>query len=100
MTDIHPTTSVPASEEKKPLTYGIGPGFQVCASYPSVVYEGPEGAKVPVGITFRVSYNGSSAPITLHGAFTEQDIPKALSSIAEKLRAGDNLVKIGQSFDA
>ncbi len=99
---LAPAAAIPAAPApaKKPVTCGIGPGFELCASHPSVILEEREGEKIPAGITFRVSYHGSSAPISLHGAFSEQDIPKALSLIAAQLGEGKNIVEIGQGIEA
>lgn len=85
----------------KVLTFGFGEGLDIKAFEPNVVKAGPESKWVDYsiqGITFKVSYQGSTVPFFLKSVFGEHQVLAALAAIGCGAAFGLNLVEISEAL--
>lgn len=76
------------------VTYGFGDGADIRASNECVLYENGQ----PAGMVFRVDYNNSSTPITLHGALGRHHIYPVLAALALGISQGLNIVAMAEAL--
>ena len=76
------------------ITYGLDRGAALSASHQQIVYK----KDAPSGVTFKVSYNGNSMPVTISGVLGIQHIYPVLAalSVGEHLKL--NMVNMTQSI--
>ncbi len=67
---------------QKVITFGLRHSANVSASNDNIVYEENNGLRVPVGMSFKLNYEGNSLPIFLHGALGMQQIYPLLAGAA------------------
>ena len=87
------------------ITFGFDEGARIRASNEEIFYkinkEGQTsdiGIEVPEGITFKVSYVGSTVPVKLTGAFGMQHIYAVLAGFAIGVVYGINMVAITEAL--
>jgi UDP-N-acetylmuramoyl-tripeptide--D-alanyl-D-alanine ligase len=78
------------------ITYGFKEGADLRATDVNVFFE--EGAPVPLGINFKVSYKGSIVPVFLPGFISKAFIPSALAGLAVGVVYGINLVEAAEAL--
>jgi UDP-N-acetylmuramoyl-tripeptide--D-alanyl-D-alanine ligase len=81
-------------EEVTVLTYGFKAGADIHAAHEHIVYENG----VPVGMSSKVDYRGSSVPITVRGALGRQSLYAILAALAVGASQGQNLVDMGAAL--
>ena len=80
------------------ISYGIESPCDVSASNISVIYDSESKGKQPMGLSFKINYQGSSAPIVISKALGRSHIYPALAAAAVGLSQGLNLVDIGHAL--
>ncbi|MBI5005016.1 MAG: UDP-N-acetylmuramoyl-tripeptide--D-alanyl-D-alanine ligase, partial [Candidatus Lloydbacteria bacterium] len=82
------------------ITFGFGEGARIRASNEEIFYNtnGEGSFAVPEGITFKVSYVGSTVPVRLNGAFGVQHIYAVLAGFAIGIIYGINMVAITEAL--
>lgn len=82
------------------ITFGFDEGARIRASHEEIFYNINEesGFEVPEGITFKVSYVGSTVPVRLNGAFGVQHIYAVLASFAIGIVYGVNMVAVTEAL--
>ncbi|HEY4503994.1 MAG TPA: UDP-N-acetylmuramoyl-tripeptide--D-alanyl-D-alanine ligase [Candidatus Paceibacterota bacterium] len=83
---------------QKILTYGINPSAVVNASNHSIIYEERNGLKIPLGMTFKLNYEGNSVPITIYGGLGIQQIYPLLAGASVGISRQIILTNIINSF--
>lgn len=79
------------------ITYGFNEGAVVRGDHLNVVYsDGPE-AK-PEGLTFKLSYEGTTLPVRLPGVIGEHQLYPALAAAAVGLKFSVNLVQVAEAL--
>lgn len=78
------------------LTYGFSEDAQVRGSYAAIDYD--EGGK-PIGMIFRVDWQGASVPVRLAGVLGEQPCTAALAALAVGLARGESLVRMAEALE-
>ncbi len=81
----------PRHPTQKKVTYGLAYGADVRGTEVRIRY-GAEG--VPLGMEFRVTWEGKSAPVFLPGVVGEQSVYAALAALAVALSLGGNMVAL------
>ncbi|MBI5742666.1 MAG: hypothetical protein HZA25_02415 [Candidatus Niyogibacteria bacterium] len=102
----------------KVLTYGFGDGamiraanyqimFQKDESGPPAGGQGPACAAetiatgrrdIPLGVSFKIDYDGHTVPMRLHGSFGKQQVYAALAAAAVGIAYGMNLVEVSEAL--
>ncbi|MBI5138411.1 MAG: hypothetical protein HZA95_01265 [Candidatus Vogelbacteria bacterium] len=82
----------------KATSYGFKDGSVVRASNNHMVYETVNGLKTPMGVTFKVDYDGKSFPIHLNNFFGSKNIYSALAAIAVGVTQNINIISIIESI--
>jgi UDP-N-acetylmuramoyl-tripeptide--D-alanyl-D-alanine ligase len=77
------------------MTYGFGDGLALSASHEKVVYS----KKIPVGVTFKIDYDGKSMPVTLSGVLGKQYIYAALAALSVGAHLKLNMVRMAQALE-
>lgn len=82
------------------ITFGFDEGARIRASHEEIFYttNGEGSLEVPEGITFKVSYVGSTVPVRLNGAFGVQHIYAVLAGFALGIIYGINMVAITEGL--
>jgi UDP-N-acetylmuramoyl-tripeptide--D-alanyl-D-alanine ligase len=80
------------------LTYGFGEEAQVRGGYVNVDYEEREGGKQPVGMIFRVDWQGNSVPVRLPGVLGMQPCVAALAALAVGIAYGESLLRMSEAL--
>jgi len=81
-------------EGAKRLTYGLEESSRVYANHIETSYKDGR----PVGVNFRIDYEGASVPIELTGVIGIQHIYPVLAGCAVGVSVGVNLVELGEVF--
>ena len=92
--DDEDVMSLKSEFKKKNITYGLKKGADVMGSNQNILYENNK----PVGVTFKINYEGSSVPINIKGVLGIQHIYPILSAIAVGLTQGLNVVQMSQAL--
>jgi UDP-N-acetylmuramoyl-tripeptide--D-alanyl-D-alanine ligase len=81
-------------------TYGFADEAELKASHDAIVYGLYENSAIelPMGITFRVDYEGSSVPLTISGTLGRQSIYAALAALAVGTCHGIDLISLAQAL--
>lgn len=81
------------------LTYGLT-GGDVRALNPTIAYTESEAGEssMPVGLTFKLEYEGSSVPVRLPGIVGEHQLSAVLPAAALGLQFGVNLVQVAEAL--
>jgi UDP-N-acetylmuramoyl-tripeptide--D-alanyl-D-alanine ligase len=77
------------------ISYGFSHDADVSGSHKRIVYAG----KLPIGITFRVNFDGKSLPITIRGALGSSLITSVLAAIAVARACECNMVGVARAFE-
>lgn len=77
------------------LTYGFSEAAQVRGSYVAIDYDE---RGIPIGMIFRVDWQGSSVPVRLSGVLGEQPCMAALAALAVGLARGGSLVRMAETL--
>ncbi len=80
------------------FTYGFSESAQVRGSYPQVEYEEKNGVRMPIGILFRVDWQGSSVPVRLPGVLGIQPCMAALAALAVGIVRGEPLLPMAEAL--
>ncbi len=80
------------------ITYGLKPEADVKAEFIHLMYEGEGESKKPTGLTFKLSFEGTSLPVRLEGVLGEHQIYPALAAAAVGLKFGINLVQVAEAL--
>lgn len=80
------------------LTYGFGEEAQVRGGYTNIDYEEHEGQKQPVGMIFRVDWQGNSVPVRLYGVLGVQPCVAALAALSVGLAYGESLLRMSEAL--
>jgi UDP-N-acetylmuramyl pentapeptide synthase len=78
------------------LTYGFSEQAQVRGSYMAIDYDDHSQPRIPIGMIFRVDWQGSSVPVRLPGVLGEQPCMAALAALAVGLARGESLVRMSE----
>lgn len=70
-----------SKSERKVYTFGITEEADLTASNSHVIYEEFDGVKLPVGMTFKINYDGNVLPMTLKGVTGDQYVYPAIASV-------------------
>jgi UDP-N-acetylmuramoyl-tripeptide--D-alanyl-D-alanine ligase len=81
--------------KQKTITFGISEGSDVCGDYYAIIY-GEDGR--PVGMTFKVLYDGNVVPLSLYGIVGRQSMYAFLAAVAFGISHGLNLVEISEAL--
>lgn len=74
------------------VTYGFNEGATLAGSYPLTLYEGESGYENPVGVTFKVDYDGNSIPVRVKGVLGRNSMYNALAALATGKALGLNMI--------
>ncbi len=85
---------------RKATTYGFNDGADLLGSHPLVLYEGEEGHERPVGLTFKVDYEGNSIPVRIKGVLGRNTMYSALASLAVGKVLGLNMITMTESLSS
>ncbi|MAF59603.1 MAG: UDP-N-acetylmuramoyl-tripeptide--D-alanyl-D-alanine ligase [Candidatus Pacebacteria bacterium] len=77
------------------ITYSMMENGAINASRDEVRYK----RGIPVGLTYRVDYGGSSAPVKIEGSVGRQQIYSTLGAVAVGVALNMDLVSIGKSLE-
>ncbi len=80
------------------LTYGFSEGAQVRGSYMAIDYDDHGQPRKPIGMIFRVDWQGSSVPVRISGVIGEQPCMVALAALAVGIARGESLVRMAESL--
>lgn len=80
------------------VTYGLGEGAELAGSNPQVLYEGEEKFRRPVGVTFKLNYDGNSLPVRIKGALGRNPKYAALSALAVGRVLGLNMITMVEAL--
>jgi len=80
------------------FTYGFGEHAQVRGSYPQIEYTEKEGMRFPVGMLFRVDWQGSSVPVRLPGVLGVSPCMAALAALAVGIVRGEPLLPLAEAL--
>jgi UDP-N-acetylmuramoyl-tripeptide--D-alanyl-D-alanine ligase len=80
------------------LTYGFGEVAQVRGGYVNVDYEERDGHKQPMGMIFRVDWQGNSVPVRLRGVLGVQPCIAALAALAVGVAYGESLLRMSEAL--
>lgn len=80
------------------ITYGVGNDAQVKGSYIQVNYEEKNGGKKPIGMLFRVDWEGNSFPVRLNGVLGTQSCVSALAALAVGIARGESIIKMSEAL--
>jgi UDP-N-acetylmuramoyl-tripeptide--D-alanyl-D-alanine ligase len=83
---------------QKVITFGIRHSANISVSNENIVYEDNDGLRVPVGMSFKLNYDGNSVPVFLHGALGIQQIYPLLAGVAVGISQGIILTTIIESL--
>ena len=78
------------------LTYGFSEGAQVRGSYMAIDYDD---AGKPIGMIFRVDWQGSSVPVRLSHVLGEQPCMWALAALAVGIARGESPVRMAEALN-
>lgn len=82
------------------VTYGFTEGATLVASHPLVLYEGEKGSENPVGVTFKVDYDGNSIPVRIKGVLGRNPMYSALAALATGKALGLNMITMIESLSS
>lgn len=82
------------------VTYGFTEGATLVASHPLVLYEGEKGSEIPVGVTFKVDYDGNSIPVRIKGVLGRNPMYSALAALATGKALGLNMITMIESLSS
>ncbi len=80
------------------VTYGFREEASLVGSYPLVLYEGESGNERPVGVTFKVDYDGNSVPIRLKGALGKSPEYNAMAALSLGKALGLNMITMVEAL--
>lgn len=80
------------------LTYGFSEEAQVRGGYVNVDYEERDGYRQPVGMIFRVDWQGNSVPVRLPGVLGKQPCEAALAALSVGVARGESLLRMSEAF--
>lgn len=80
--------------KEKVITFGFESGADILASNYHIVYEGGGESIVPMGIVFKVDFEGSTLPVRLNNIFGRQNVYTALAAFGVGISQGLNFVKM------
>lgn len=92
--------SVKEKTKAKIVTYGFNEGATLLGLHPVVLYEGGGGHERPVGVTFKVDYDGNSIPVRIKGVLGRNPIYSALAALATGKTMGLNMITMIESLSA
>ena len=90
--------AVKGKTKARVATYGFTDGATLIGSHPLVLYEGESGNEQPVGMTFKVDYDGNSIPVRIRGVLGRNPIYNALSALATGNALGLNMITMIESL--
>lgn len=76
------------------MTYGFNKGSAFLASKDEIIYKNGK----PVGLTFKIDYDGKSMPVTLFGVLGRQHIYPAIAALSVGGYLKLNMVRMSQAF--
>jgi len=80
------------------ITYGFGEHADVRASNYQIIYREEDKKTIPVGISFKVDYKGSTVPVRLPKTFGKHQVYAALSAIAIGVHEGMNIIEAAEAL--
>lgn len=78
------------------LTYGLSEDAMVRATNFHILHD--EGEMLPVGITFKLEYDGKTVPMRIYHAFGKQQLYTALAAASVGIAKGMNLIAISEAL--
>src|SRR3989344_2398969 len=82
----------------KSMTYGTDASSTVSVSHDAILYEEKEGIKKPVGMAFKLNYEGNSLPIIYKGCLGIQQIYPLVAAAAVGISRKIILTEISQAL--
>jgi UDP-N-acetylmuramoyl-tripeptide--D-alanyl-D-alanine ligase len=80
------------------FTYGLHSEAAVRAEHQHIFYTEEGERREPAGLTFKLSFEGTSLPIKLNGLLGEHQLYPALAAAAVGLKFGVNLVQVAEAL--
>ncbi|MDO8183412.1 MAG: UDP-N-acetylmuramoyl-tripeptide--D-alanyl-D-alanine ligase [bacterium] len=80
------------------VTYGMVAGATVRGEHYHIFYNEEGENKTPLGLTFKLDYEGTSLPVRLDGVLGEHQLYPALAAAAVGLKFGVNLVQVAEAL--
>ncbi|MFA5841547.1 MAG: Mur ligase family protein [Candidatus Paceibacterota bacterium] len=92
--------AVKSKTKARVVTYGFTEGATLLGSHPLVLYEGEGKNKKPVGVTFKVDYDGNSVPVRIRGVLGRNPMYSGLAALAAGKALGLNMITMIESLSS
>jgi UDP-N-acetylmuramoyl-tripeptide--D-alanyl-D-alanine ligase len=96
--DDEDVKSMSTGMSQRTITFGMRHSATVSASNESIIYEEREGIRAPVGMTFKLNYEGNSIPVFVHGILGVQQIYPLLAAASVGISRGVILTTIAEAI--